>query len=151
LLDKNTDDAAARSPLTLVVDDQHLAEHFEEWERAFFAAGDEGPAGPGTHDGVDSFDDLSGPPRRRPARVRLVPLYRLGRLWLSMRMRLLISLLRDRPMAMLRPLPVPVRREALPRLYSRWPGVTVAAAVVLGSTVASVWAGVVLAATRIGN
>ena len=91
-------------------------------------------------------------------RQRLVPLYRLGRLWLSMRLRLMLTVLRGVPSALERLSP---RRLALPllvhsneelpaALHLRRPYLTVAAAVVLVSTLVSVWAGVVLAATRLG-
>ena len=96
------------------------------------------------------------PPRPDVLAQRLIPLYRLGRLWLTMRLRLLLAVLRDAvpsaverlsPRRLARPLLVR-SGEILPRLYIRRPVLTVAAAVVLASTLVSVWAGVVLAATR---
>lgn len=140
---------------------QTLDDHFGELEQAFFAAGDVEPAG-AVAAPIDLFDDLSavvasavvGPSWRE----RLNPLYRLGRLWLSMRLRLLLAVLRDAvPTALERltprrlALPLVVRSGELPpRFYARRPWLTVAAAVVLVSTLVSVWAGVVLAATRLG-
>jgi hypothetical protein len=167
------DEAPAAAALTLSVAD----EHFGELEQAFFAAGEVEPAGAAVGS-ADLFDDLSavvGPPlvqaswRQRPgfiveavgfprsARARLVPLYRLGRLWLSMRLRLMLTVLRGVPSALDRlsprrlALPLLVHsNEELPRISLRRPYLTVAATVVLVSMLVSVWAGVVLAATRLG-
>ncbi len=109
-------------------------------------------------DGIDVFDELPAPVRIS-WRQRLIPVYRLGRLWLSMRVRLLLAVLRgavpsalERLSPRLLALPLMVRStEVTPRLHIRRPVLTVAAAVVLVSTLASVWAGVVLAATRLGS
>ena len=107
---------------------------------------------------IDVFDDVPAAVRIS-WRQRLIPVYRLGRLWLSMRVRLLLAVLRgavpsalERLSPRLLALPLLVRStEVTPRLHIRRPVLTVAAAVVLVSTLASVWAGVVLAATRLGS
>lgn len=150
------DEAPAAAALTLSVAD----EHFGELEQAFFAAGEVEPAGAAAGS-ADLFDDLSAvvasPVVQASWRQRLVPLYRLGRLWLSMRLRLMLTVLRGVPSALDRlsprrlALPLLVHsNEELPRISLRRPYLTVAAAVVLVSTLVSVWAGVVLAATRLG-
>lgn len=160
--EKIHDESSATAALTLSVSD-HLEQHFGELEQAFFAAGEVEPAGPAavSEVSVDLFDDLSAvaaSPVRASWRQRLIPLYRLGRLWLSMRLRLLLTVLRGAvPSALERlsprrlALPLLVHsNEELPRIHLRRPYLTVAAAVVLVTTLASVWAGVVLAATRLG-
>jgi hypothetical protein len=163
LSEKIHDESSATAALTLSVADK-LEEHFGELEQAFFAAGELEPAGAAAVSEVsaDLFDDLSAvavsPVVRASWRQRLVPLYRLSRLWLSMRLRLLLTVLRGAlPSALERlsprrlALPLLVHsNEELPRIYLRRPYLTVAAAVVLVTTLASVWAGVVLAATRLG-
>jgi hypothetical protein len=159
LLEKIHDESPAVAALTLSVSDQ-FEQHFEELERAFFAAGDLEPAPPAQPEGeaIDVFDDVPAAVRIS-WRQRMIPLYRLGRLWLSMRVRLLLTVLRgavpsafERLSPRLLALPLLVRStEVTPRLHIRRPVLTVAAAVVLVSTLASVWAGVVLAATRLGS
>jgi hypothetical protein len=160
LLEKIHDESPAVAALTLSVSDQ-FEQHFEELERAFFAAGDLEPAQPAPPEGeaIDVFDDVPAAVRIS-WRQRLIPVYRLGRLWLSMRVRLLLTVLRgavpsaffERLSPRLLALPLLVRStEVTPRLHIRRPVLTVAAAVVLVSTLASVWAGVVLAATRLGS
>jgi len=162
LLEKIHDESPAVAALTLSVSDQ-FEQHFEELERAFFAAGDLEPAPPAQADqpdgdALDVFDDVPAAVRIS-WRQRMIPLYRLGRLWLSMRVRLLLTVLRgavpsafERLSPRLLALPLLVRStEVTPRLHIRRPVLTVAAAVVLVSTLASVWAGVVLAATRLGS
>ena len=157
--EKIHDESPTVAALTLSVSDQ-FEQQFEELERAFFAAGDLEPAQPAEPDGdaIDVFDDLPAAVRIS-WRQRLTPMYRLGRLWLSMRMRLMLTVLRgavpsafERLSPRLLALPLLVRStEVTPRLHIRRPVLTVAAAVVLVSTLASVWAGVVLAATRLGS
>jgi hypothetical protein len=156
--EKIRDESSATAALTLSVSDH---EHFEELERAFFAAGEVEPADAAavSEASVELFDDLSAvaAPEAPSWRARLVPLYRLARLWLSMRVRLLLTVLRGAvpstlerlsPRRLALPLLVRAAAEVPPRFYIRRPILTVAAAVVLASTLASVWAGVVLAATR---
>jgi len=165
LQEKIHDESPTVAALTLSVSDQ-FEQQFEELERAFFAAGDLEPAQPAQPaqpaepdgDAIDVFDDLPAAVRIS-WRQRLTPMYRLGRLWLSMRMRLMLTVLRgavpsafERLSPRLLALPLLVRStEVTPRLHIRRPVLTVAAAVVLVSTLASVWAGVVLAATRLGS
>jgi hypothetical protein len=156
LLEKIHDESPAAAALTLSVA-QQLDEHFGELEQAFFAAGDAepDPAEAARASGaapVDLFDDLSlvAPEMTGPSwRQRLIPLYRLGRLWLSIRLRLLVTVLRG---AVPSALPLLVRTTELPPRYLiRRPLLAATAKVVLAGMLVSVWAGVVLAATRLGG
>ena len=178
-MQKKCDDDGALSPLTLGVTE----EHFEELERAFFAAGE------------DTADETSHVvPERLHRRLithlawarvwvtarlwrgkfagatgasallrRMAPTLRVAQFWVGAGVRLLgNALLGAMPSRLER---LSARRfggrlvrpflvwsgEQLPRLRNRRPGLVLAATVVLVSTVGSLWAAVVLAATRLGR
>lgn len=173
LLEKNTDEFGAAAALTPCVAASDLEakqaapaeagtqdrgdrcdDAFEELERAFFAAGEVEPEPPAP---LDPELEAEPAPERAPNRI-----LNTTRVWLAIGLRLLTNALRGHlgmfpsalerlsPLRFARPLLVRIEDQPPPGLYKRRPGLTVAAAVVLTSTLASLWAGVVLAASKLG-